>query len=300
MANSITIGTGATEPQEPVAPAEGEQEGGEGGEPVGEQEMEQTPPPALTISRVFMKQLPDGKEIEIGAQTTISVVVNSNIAVIVEWGTPSMLTLTLPVLPLTHDSTALGGWTRVGTQANSPEIFNGKESSGAFELNTEATAIALPDNGYKFDGWYADNGSGEATNTLVSTDAVYTFKITASTTLHAKFSKDTSSLYRWEGSDKNKTMRWCSKVYELNKPANLTSVKVDATGYPLARFAYTTYSAPGTPVRSVALEGGGAIQGAGMRRLPVRRPEKYFQVKVASADEVDAITVGTSGEGLAT
>ena len=60
--------------------------------------------------------------------------------------------------------------------------------AGEFEIGAEATLTATPDaGGYKFAGWY----NGE---TLVSTDATYTFTVEANADLTAKFEKITYSV----------------------------------------------------------------------------------------------------------
>ena len=64
---------------------------------------------------------------------------------------------------------------------------NGNVTGGGEYLrNTDVTITATPDNGYRFSGWY----DGE---TVVSTNASYTFKAERDITLIAKFSRQTSS-----------------------------------------------------------------------------------------------------------
>ena len=59
--------------------------------------------------------------------------------------------------------------------------------NGSYTYNTSATVKATPSTGYHFTGWY--NG-----NTLVSTDAAYTFLVTENVTLTAKFERTTYTI----------------------------------------------------------------------------------------------------------
>ena len=184
---------------------------------------------------------------------------------------------------------------------------------GVYETGSTAVAVAVPSNGYTFAGWYS---SSEETGDPVSTASRYAFAVSADTTLYAKFARGSFALYRWEGADARKQLRWKSKVYALSKPANLTSVRVDAStlnagqpAYPVARFKSESFSSPDSAATStvdfaeVSTDAGtvdSRLQGQTMRRLPARRPERYFQVEVQAAAEIDAIIIGTNGEGLAT
>ena len=144
----------------------------------------------------------------------------------------------------------------------------------------------------------------------VSEEAVYSFTMQGSAgstyTYYAKFVRASYALYEWEGGEENKLMTWRSKVYELSRPANLTSVRVDTQWYPVERFKSESFSAPdAAPTRTVDFkyvdeEHDTRLASQTMRRLPQRRPERYFRVEVQNDAEVDAITIGTSGEGLAT
>ena len=252
---------------------------------------------SVGLKRVFIRKLPGAVETQISEQTSFSSVVNGNYAYISEWGDMTMKTLDVSVV-LPSQGT-VGGSVHVGNLATDIEPFNGVHETGKFERGRTATAIALPDNGWSFVGWYSDS----AFTTLVSEDAVYSFAMPdTNTTIYAKFAQESVALYRWEGGMRNKTMQWRSKVYELSKPANLTSVRVDAQKYPLSRFRSEAFSAPDAEPTSVVdfATAGTRIDGQTMRRLPQRRPERYFQICVESDAEVDAVIIGTSGEGLAT
>ena len=249
------------------------------------------------LKRVFIRPLPGTAETKISEQTSFSSVVNGNYAYISEWGNVTMKTLDVSVvLPATG---AVGGAVHVGNLAEDIEPFNGVHETGKFERGRIATAIALPDNGWAFAGWYSDS----AFATPVSSDAVYDFTMpNANKTLYAKFTRESVALYKWEGAYVRKRMKWTSKVYELSKPANLTSVRVDTQKYPVQRFRSESFSSPDAEPTSVVdfNTASTRIASQTMRRLPQKRPERYFQVSIENDAEVDAIVIGTSGEGLAT
>ena len=252
---------------------------------------------SVGLKRVFIRPLPGSAETQISEQTSFSSVVNGNYAYISDWGDVTMRTLDLCVVLSSTGS--VGGAVHVGNLAADIEPFNGVHETGKFERGRKATAIALPDNGWAFAGWYSDSGF----TTLVSEDAVYDFTMPdADTTLYAKFARESIALYKWEGSAVRKRLKWTSKVYELSKPANLTSVRVDTQKYPVQRFRSESFSAPdSSPTNVVDFNTAGTrISSATMRRLPQKRPERYFQVCIENDAEVDAIVIGTSGEGLAT
>lgn len=249
------------------------------------------------LKRVFIRPLPGTAETKISEQTSFSSVVNDDYAYISEWGNVTMRTLDVSVvLPSTG---AVGGAVHVGNLAEDIEPFNGAHETGKFERGRIATAIAHPDNGWAFAGWYSDSGFA----TLVSSDAVYDFTMpNANKTLYAKFTRESVALYKWEGASVRKRMKWTSKVYELSKPANLTSVRVDTQKYPVQRFRSESFSSPDAEPTSVVdfNTASTRIASQTMRRLPQKRPERYFQVSIENDAEVDAIVIGTSGEGLAT
>lgn len=196
---------------------------------------------------------------------------------------------------------------------------NGAYERSVYEIGRDYVAVATPGNGYVFAGWF-DNAAG--TGSPVSTESTYRTEMTAASgnpdvIIYAKFELGSFALYRWEGADTRKQLTWRSKVYELSKPANLTSVRVDAAtlgsgqdAYPLVRFRYGSWSSPDKAARAASGTSPGGevdfgqpqvmIEDQRMRRLPARRPERYFQVEVTATAEVDAIIIGTSGEGLAT
>ena len=71
--------------------------------------------------------------------------------------------------------------------------------------NETVTVTATPANGYKFVGWYV-----EGTDTPISTDAVYTFAVTANISLVAKFEKIESSSTTYEAIDLGLSVKWAT------------------------------------------------------------------------------------------
>ena len=259
------------------------------------------------FQRITALRLPEGEgsaETTISDQPGFSAVINGNYEFTTDVGAITRYTLT--VSAPTASGTA-GGRAKVGNEATEITTVANNGESGKFEKDKQATAIALPDNGYRFAGWYA---SSSFTGNPVSTEPVYAFSITNNTTLYAKFALASMALYKWEGASNYKQLVWQSKVYTLSKPANLTSVRVDATtlneaqpAYPIARFKYEAFSSPqagATASGTVDFNSANTrLADDRMRRLPARRPERYFQVEIECVGEGDAITIGTSGEGLA-
>ncbi len=258
-------------------------------------------------------------EVQISGEMPFSAVIDENCVFVVDFGDVSHRKLVADVV--SQPGSQVGGVAKV---LNAEDVTSTDVSeTGTYEIGRPAVAYAIPDNGYKFDGWYSAASGG----TLLSKSVRYEFIMPAfpagSTDPHrvyAKFSLGSFALYKWEGSAKRKQLTWKSKVYELSKPANLTSVRVDATtlnddqpAYPLARFRYESFSSPNAQAPSAGVvdfavgEKDRRLQSQDMRRLPYVtpegrhiRPERYFQVEVENAAEVDAIIIGTSGEGLAT
>lgn len=182
---------------------------------------------------------------------------------------------------------------------------DGIYSEGTFTVGDTARVIAHPGNGWLFAGWYA---SPSFTGSPVSVEAYYDFVApNGGKTLYAKFEADDgASLHKWEGSSERMLAKWRSKRYVLNKPSNLTSVRVDAEGYfpkNLLRLILKSFSSPSPdePARDTIdfSTDGSRIRNQDMRRLPTKRPERYFQVEVQNDAEVDAIFLGTSGGELA-
>lgn len=247
-------------------------------------------------------------EVEIADRMPFSAVIDADCSFVVDFGDVSHRNLVADVVSVAGQQ--VGGIART----QDAEGIVGRtdvSETGRYEIGMKAVAVATPDNGYKFDGWFS---SSAGTGTALSTNVKYEFTMPSGETdyrIYAKFSLGSFALYKWEGSERRKQLSWKSKVYELSKPANLTSVRVDATtlnsdqpAYPLARFRYESFSSPDAQAAASGTvdfaAGNMRIQNQTMRRLPMRRPERYFQVEVENAAEVDGIIIGTSGEGLAT
>lgn len=248
---------------------------------------------------------------EVANGMPFSAVIDADCSFIVDFGDTSHRNLEAKVV--TGDA---GGVARVQNAESVVETGDNYEI-GRYEINSKAVAVAIPKNGYKFVGWYANAaGDGDPLSSAVR----YEFDMPAQGqgdpddyAVYAKFARGSFALYEWEGSSANKVLTWKSKVYELSKPTNLTSVRVDTQHYPVFRFKYESFSAPNAQAPSTGVvdfavdEKDRRLQSQDMRRLPYVtpegrhiRPERYFQVEVQNDAEVDAIIIGTSGEGLAT
>lgn len=177
----------------------------------------------------------------------------------------------------------------------------GVDGEGKAPQGAEVTISAMPAIGYVFAGWYVGDELKEGWG------AEYTFHVVTAVECLAKFSKDTSVIYKWEGSDKNKMMRWRSKLYVASKVFNPAAARVDASVRrgedggetpTLAQLTVEVHSSPDAdPTSSTTLMGMTVVRG---RRLPKMRAERYMAVEVQNDEQVDRIIVGTSMEGLAT
>lgn len=150
-------------------------------------------------------------------------------------------------------------------------------------------------NGYMFAGWYSDQSGDSAS--LISVDQSYEFEVTAPQTFYAKFVEDRESIYKWEGSNILKTLRWKSKTYVSNRPFDPTCARIDAADYSV-KLEVEMFSSPDQSASSIAkkeIE----ISSQGARRLKRGRPEKYCALTVEADNEIDAIVIGTNMEGIA-
>ena len=260
-------------------------------------------PPSSNL--VLLKEFPSTNK---QTQLSVASVVNADYIYYFDKGDSSRVVIIVEAqIDNNGDTKTVMGSVRVGSAASSVEVKQkiGEkiiQESGKFVVGRTATIYAFAENGYEFDGWYVDEDKKDA-------EAVYSFTPTSeqdNTSYVAKFRRAEYALYEWEGAQENKLMTWRSKVYELSKPANLTSVRIDAQGYDNMEFKSATFSAPNAVATQVvnfkyiSESNNTRISSQTMRRLPQRRPERYFQVEVKNDAEVDAIIVGTSGEGLAT
>jgi uncharacterized repeat protein (TIGR02543 family) len=191
--------------------------------------------------------------------------------------------------------------------ADGSDRTKGEISIGDYSSATTSTPIsyegdrlgkvaisAIAYNGWSFVGWYKDI-AGYAN--LFSDDPIVEVLITADMNLYAKFVKNLNAIYEWEGSSEKKMMIWRSKTYVASKPFNPSACRIDSTRYPIPVLSFEQFTSPDSaPTTKATLTN---IQSQKARRLPIRRMEKYLQVYVEHDDEVDAILVGTSMEGLA-
>lgn len=152
------------------------------------------------------------------------------------------------------------------------------------------TVLALPNNGYKFMGWYK---GGQ----VLTTDSQYVFEVPSEPIeLLARFAQDKDAVYVWEGSDHSKWFSWISKRFVAAKPLNMTSARVYADGYPVELTVHTA-SSPDSPReggRRVMIQ----VERQDARRLPRLRPEKYIELEIQGQDTVQEAAISTSMEGL--
>lgn len=214
--------------------------------------------------------------------------VNGDTTVDVDYGTGGTKTITID---FADGSDRTKGEIRIGddssTATSTPIKYEGNRLD-------EVIISAIAYNGWSFVGWYRDV-AGYAN--LFSDDSTVTIAITADMNLYAKFVKNLNAIYEWEGSSEKKMMTWRSKTYIASKPFNPSACRIDSTRYPIPVLSFEQFTSPDSvPTAKATLTN---IQSQKARRLPVRRMEKYLQVYVEHDDEVDAILVGTSMEGLA-
>ena len=159
------------------------------------------------------------------------------------------------------------------------------------EQNTYVTLVAVPRNGYKFVGWFADYDHAGVPE---SADREFRLKVQSTATYYAMFAQDANAIYEWEGGAASKRMEWRSKMFVASKPFNPVALRVDALGYPV-ECEVGVFSSP----EAKAVRVGRVSPASQMaRRLPLLRPERYVQVTVRADHEVDRVIVGTSMEGL--
>ncbi len=212
------------------------------------------------------------------------------------YGTPTRVKVSLGYASLS-DSTM--GELAVDSSTDSGATVAADGLSAEVMQSESLSVRATPANGYRFVGWFRN---AAAVGDPLSTEAEFTYLVTAQTTICAKFAKDASTICEWEGSSENKALVWRSKTYESSKPFNPSACRVDALGYAgdargsLLELTVDMFSAPdAAATASVTLVN---IASQDARRLPVRRMERYMQVAVKADAEVDALLVGTSMGGL--
>lgn len=165
--------------------------------------------------------------------------------------------------------------------------------SAEYTQGTPVTVMAVPENGFRFIGWYSAATSG----TLLSTTSSYTFDVVAESSVYARFSQDTDAIYKWEGGTANKMVEWRSKRFVATKPFNPSAARVYAGTYPVALnlFMCCSPDAPSLTDPTVSVD---ARNQDGFR-LPIARPEKYLEIEVKTSGELTDAVVSTSMGGLA-
>lgn len=206
------------------------------------------------------------------------------------WGTPKPVRIAVGYC---EGSRGCGSLTMSG--ATDKRVSDDNGITDEIMQGVRVTIGANVANGYMFVGWYRDS-IGEDSS-LVSREQSYAFTVDAQQSFYAKFAEDRNAIYKWEGSDVLKTLRWKSKTYVSNHPLDFAGARVDATDYSV-RLKVEMFSSPdkgALPKATKEIE----IRSQDARRLVHKRPEKFCALTVEADSEIDAIVVGTSMEGLA-
>jgi hypothetical protein len=164
--------------------------------------------------------------------------------------------------------------------------------SDVYDQESDITLLANVENGSKFAGWYYDL----ACTQLISTETAHVFTVSSPTSIFAKFIPDTDAVYKWEGGTDLKMMEWRSKRMVSTQPFNFSAARVYADSYPVTLKVFTA-SSPDSPSASSPSVVASARDQNGFR-LPMARPEKYFEVEVVSQYDVSDVSVATSMGGL--
>ena len=214
----------------------------------------------------------------------MTAVINDHYVFVANWGVPARRTITATRAngtERTFGDISIEGGTEAGDGSWSVEA----------EQNAYVTLVAVPRNGYKFVGWFADYDHAGAPE---SAEREFRLKVQSIATYYAMFAQDANAIYEWEGGAASKRMEWRSKMFVASKPFNPVALRVDALGYPV-ECEVGVFSSP----EAKAVRVGRVSPASQMaRRLPLLRPERYVQVTVRADHEVDRVIVGTSMEGL--
>ena len=214
----------------------------------------------------------------------MTAVINDHYVFVANWGVPARRTITATWAngtERTFGEISIEGGTEAGDGSWSVEA----------EQNAYVTLVAVPRNGYKFVGWFADYDHAGAPE---SAYREFRLKVQSTATYYAMFAQDANAIYEWEGGTVSKRLEWRSKMFVASKPFNPVALRVDALGYPV-ECEVGVFSSP----EANAVRVGHVSPASQMaRRLPLLRPERYVQVTVRAEHEVDRIVVGTSMEGL--
>ena len=138
--------------------------------------------------------------------------------------------MTSPVWNSHFMNVILGGESPSAGESVISTVYTGKgavSGDGTYSNGTDATVSAVPSVGYVFTGWFEDG-------TCVSTDADYTFTVTADRTLEARFAVDTAlqAKYDVNGDGKVDASDLALIMANLNKKASASAIakKCDVDG----------------------------------------------------------------------
>ena len=252
-----------------------------------------------------------GDEVQLSNVATFSTVANRHYVYRAWWGDPKPARVVLNYCNgnnVTNGDLQIAG-VAVADASIEDKEQTGEETSATYTQNDVVKIYVNIKNGYLFDGWYYDVEHQQPLRdsvidgvTYKHTDAEYHFVVGSPITICAKFKEDTNALYEWEGSPTNKMITWKSKVYVSPRPFDPSSCRVDADGYSSGdgkslRLTIDMFSSPDTEATPTSTRQI-LLANQDMRRMPIRRPEKYFQVKVESNNAVNKIVVGTSAGGV--
>lgn len=246
-------------------------------------------------------------EVQLSNVATFSTVANRHYIYRAWWGNPKPVRVVLNYCGgsnVTNGDLQISGMT-VADASIEDKKQTGEETSATYTQNDIIKIYVDIKNGYLFDGWYYDAEYQQPLRdsivdgvTYKYTDAEYRFSVGSPITICAKFREDANALYEWEGSPANKMITWKSKVYVSPRPFDPSSCRVDADGYSSGegkslRLTVDMFSSPDTDAAPTSTRQI-LLANQDMRRMPTRRPEKYFQVKIESNNAVNNIIVGTS------
>lgn len=252
-----------------------------------------------------------GDEVQLSNVATFSTVANRHYVYRAWWGDPKPARVILNYCNgnnVTNGDLQISG-VAVADSSIEDKKQTGEETSATYTQNDVVKIYVDIKNGYLFDGWYYDANHQQPVRdsvidgvTYKHTDAEYHFVVGSPITICAKFKEDTNALYEWEGSSTNKMTTWKSKVYVSPRPFDPSSCRVDADGYSSGegkslRLTIDMFSSPDTEATPTSTRQI-LLSNQDMRRMPIRRPEKYLQVKVESNNAVNKIVVGTSAGGV--
>ena len=232
-----------------------------------------------------------------------SIVVNRSFIYRAYWGDPKPARI---VLNFADGSTVVNGGLKIDGIEVADDTIQDKietetETSATYTQNDIVRISVDIKNGYLFAGWFYDPGCttpvrdsvvGDVTYTHL--DAEYVFKVGSPVTICAKFVEDVDAIYRWEGSDERKMMRWVSKTYASNRPFDPSCLRVDALKYPVDVRVGMFSSPDGVAAKEKRV----TVATDAPRRLKLLRPERFASVELRSDGEIDAVYVSTSMGGL--